>query len=91
MIRPVFDNVIIKKVNEEETTSSGIVMAVSKEDSANIGVIFAIGEASVLSVENGGELEVGSKVIFSDNYKKLNYKNEEFYIVHEEELLAILN
>lgn len=91
MIKPVFDNVIIKKIQEEEKTESGIIMSFSKDDRANIGIIYAIGEASVLSVENGGELDKGSKVIFSDNYKKLTYKNEEFYIVHEEELLAILN
>ncbi|MDO4814123.1 MAG: co-chaperone GroES [Gemella sp.] len=90
MIRPVFDNVIIKKIEEDKSTDSGIVLNVAKEDTANIGTIYAIGEASVLSVENGGELEEGSQVIFSDKYTKVNYKGEEYYIVHEEELLAIL-
>lgn len=90
MIRPVFDNIILKKIDLEQTTTSGIVLA-SKNDEANIGEVYAIGEASVLSVENGGELVPGSKVIFSDEYKKLTYKNETFYVVNEEELLAILD
>lgn len=92
MIRPVFDNVILKKVEVEKSTESGIVLnSVKDTDLANIGEIYAIGEASVLSVENGGELQKGDKVIFSDNYKKINYKNEEYYVLNEEELLAILN
>lgn len=90
MIRPVFDNVILKKIELEQETKSGIVLS-SNNDLANVGEIYAIGEASVLSVDNGGELEVGDKVIFSDKFKKINYKNEEYYVVHEEELLAILD
>ncbi|MBF0710212.1 MULTISPECIES: co-chaperone GroES [unclassified Gemella] len=89
MIKPVFDNVIIKKIEEEKSTTSGIVLN-TKEDTANVGKIYAIGEASVLSVENGGELKEGVQVIFSDKYTKINYKGEDYYIVHEEELLAIL-
>lgn len=90
MIKPVFDNVILKKVEEEQSTVSGIVLN-TNDTNANIGEIYAIGEVSVLSVENGGELTKGNKVIFSDNYKKVNYNNEVFYVVNEEELLAILD
>lgn len=90
MIKPVFDNVILKKVEEKQSTVSGIVLN-TNDTNANIGEIYAIGEASVLSVENGGELTKGNKVIFSDNYKKVNYNNEVFYVVNEEELLAILD
>lgn len=94
MIRPVFDNVIVKKIEDKNETASGIVlpaMGIRGKDEANIGEIYAIGEASVLAVESGGELQKGDKVIFSDNYKKVNYKNETYYVLNEEELLAILN
>lgn len=91
MIRPVFDNIILKKIKLDKSTKSGIVINSTNEDDINIGEIFAIGEASVLSLENGGELEEGDRVIFSDNYKKISYKNEEYYILNEEELLAILD
>ena len=44
----------------------------------------------MLSNDNDGELSEGSKVVFSDNYKKVNFKNEEYYLVNEEEVLAVI-
>ncbi len=90
MIKPIFDNVIVKKIEEKTSTNSGILLNTNINDNVNIGEIFSIGEASVLSIENGGELKKGDKVIFSDNYKKIEYKGENYYILNEEELLAIL-
>ncbi|MBU0278491.1 MULTISPECIES: co-chaperone GroES [unclassified Gemella] len=90
MIKPIFDNVILKKFEEEEKTQNGIIVSFQKNSQVNIGEVFAIGEASVLSVENGGELKIGDKVIFSDNFKEVDYKNEKYYVLNEEELLAII-
>ena len=35
MIKPLFDNVLLKKVEEEKATTSGILLA-SKEETSNI-------------------------------------------------------
>lgn len=88
MIKPLFDNVLLKKVEEEKATTSGIVLA-SKEVS-NIALVVALGESCLLSKDNDGELTAGSKVVFSDNFKKVNFKNEEYYLVNEEEVLAVI-
>lgn len=91
MIKPIFDNIILKKFEEEQKTNNGIILSfTTKNQQINVGEVFAIGEASVLSVENGGELKLGDKVIFSDNFKKIDYKNEEYYILNEEEILAVI-
>ena len=89
MIKPLFDNVLLKKVEEEKSTASGIVLA-SKEETSNIAIVVALGESCLLSKNNDGELSEGSKVVFSDNYKKVNFKNEEYYLVNEEEVLAVI-
>ena len=89
MIKPLFDNVLLKKVEEEKGTTSGIVLA-SKEETSNIAIVAALGESCLLSKDNDGELSEGSKVVFSDNYKKVNFKNEEYYLVNEEEVLAVI-
>ena len=89
MIKPLFDNVLLKKVEEEKATTSGIVLA-SKEESSNIAIVVALGDSCLLSNDNDGELSEGSKVVFSDNYKKVNFKNEEYYLVNEEEVLAVI-
>lgn len=88
MIKPLFDNVLLKKV-EEKATTSGIVLA-SKEETSNIAVVVALGESCLLSKDNDGELTAGSKVVFSDNYKKVSFKNEEYFLVNEEEVLAVI-
>ena len=89
MIKPLFDNVLLKKVEEEKATTSGIVLAL-KEETSNIAIVVALGDSCLLSKDNDGELSEGSKVVFSDNYKKVNFKNEEYYLVNEEEVLAVI-
>ncbi len=89
MIKPLFDNVLLKKVEEEKATTSGIVLA-PKEEASNIAIVVALGESCLLSKDNEGELTVGSKVVFSDKYKKVSFKNEEYFLVNEEEVLAVI-
>lgn len=90
MIKPLFDNVLLKKVKIEENNHAGIVFSLNDEADSNIGEVIDMGESCLLSAANEGELVAGSKVVFSDNFKKLNYKNEEYFIVNEEEVLAVI-
>ena len=89
MIKPLFDNVLLKKIEVEKATTSGIVLA-SKEDTSNIGIVVALGESCLLSANNEGELSAGSKVVFSDKYKKVDFEGQEYYLVNEEEVLAVI-
>lgn len=89
MIKPLFDNVLLKKIEVEKATTSGIVLA-SKEDTSNTGIVVALGESCLLSTDNEGELSAGSKVVFSDKYKKVDFEGQEYYLVNEEEVLAII-
>lgn len=89
MIKPLFNNVLLKKIEVEKATTSGIVLA-SKEDASNIGIVVALGESCLLSTDNEGELSAGSKVVFSDKYKKVDFEGQEYYLVNEEEVLAVI-
>ena len=89
MIKPLFDNVLLKKIEVEKATTSGIVLA-SKEDTSNIGIVVALGESCLLSTDNEGELSAVSKVVFSDKYKKVDFEGQEYYLVNEEEVLAVI-
>ncbi len=89
MIKPLFDNVLLKKIEEEKATTSGIILA-SKEATSNIGIVVALGESCLLSADNEGELSAGSKVVFSDEYKKVDFEGQEYYLVNEEEVLAVI-
>ncbi|MGX7111226.1 co-chaperone GroES [Gemella cuniculi] len=90
MIKPLFDNILLKKIEQEKSTSSGIVLSSKSNEESNIGEVIDLGGSCLLSSENEGELAIGSKVVFSDNYKKVIFKNEEYYIVNEEDVLAVI-
>lgn len=90
MIKPLFDNVLLKKIEQEKATTSGIVLSSKDDNESNIGEVIALGESCLLSQDNEGELAPGSKVVFSDEYKKITHKNVEYYLVNEEEVLAII-
>ncbi len=87
MIKATFKNVILKKVEENNLTTSGIILDASYNKDLNIGKIINIGEKCELNKEF---LKDNSKVIFGNNFKKITYNNETFYIVNEEEIFAII-
>lgn len=64
-LKPLDDKIVIKKVEKEETTASGIVLPNSAKEESNIAEVVAIGKKISTDEETKGELKVGDKVIFS--------------------------
>jgi len=95
-IMPLGDRVILRPISEEEmnTTASGIIIpdTVSKEKPEQ-GKIVAVGEGRW---ENGKRIpigvKVGDRVVFSRyGYEEVKIDGEEFYILKEENILAVIN
>lgn len=95
-IVPLNDRIILKPIGEEEmnTTSSGIIIpdTVSKEKPEQ-GTVMAVGEGRW---ENGKRIpigvKVGDRVVFSRyGYEEVKVEGEEYYILKEENILAIIN
>lgn len=87
MLKATFKNVILKKAEENNLTTSGIILDAGYNKDLNIGKIINIGEKCELNKEF---LKDNNKVIFGNNFKKIIYNNETFYIVNEEEIFAII-
>lgn len=94
-IIPLGDRVLVKPVSEEELskTSSGIIIpeTVSKEK-PETGTVIAVGEGKW---EDGKRVpvsvKVGDKVVFSRyGYDEVKLEGEEYYILKEENVLAII-
>lgn len=86
MLRPLGDRLVIKQVEAEETTKSGIVLPGQSKEKPQEAVVVAKGKA----VESD-YLQEGVKVIYSKyagNTVKLD--DEEFIIVKEEDILAVV-
>ena len=65
-IRPLHDRVIVKRLEEERTTASGIVIPDSAAEKPDTGEVIAIGTGKVLDDGSSKALDVkpGDKVIF---------------------------
>ncbi len=91
-IKPLGDKVVIKKLQAEETTKSGIVLTSSAQEKPQIAEIIAVGPGGVIDGNNVVmEVKVGQKVLIRD-YAGTNVKldGEEFIIVKQEDILAIV-
>ena len=91
-LKPLADRVVVKLVEVEETTSSGIILAASAQEKPQIAEVLAVGPGGIV---DGKEVEmyvkVGDKVItskYSGTEVKLN--KEEYIIVKQSDILAIV-
>ena len=91
-VKPLADRVVLKAVEVEETTGSGIILAASAQEKPQIAEVVAVGPGGIV---DGNEVEmyvkVGDKVIaskYAGTEVKLN--KEEFTIVRQSDILAIV-
>lgn len=97
MLKARLDNVIIKpeKKEKEIKTKSGIIISQKQgnEGRQSIGDIVAVGEGRILS--NGEvmhlDLKVGQRVIFQKYAGvEIEYEGEEYIIVHDRDIIAVV-
>ncbi|MCQ2487568.1 MAG: co-chaperone GroES [Clostridia bacterium] len=91
-IKPVADRVLIKSVEAEETTQSGIILAAASQEKPQIAEVVAVGPGGLVDGEQVDMyLKPGDKVIIN-KYAGTNVKfeNEEYTIVKQADVLAIV-
>lgn len=91
-IKPLGDKVVIKKVQAEETTKSGLVLASASQEKPQVAEIIAVGPGGVIEgYDIKMEVNVGQKVIIRD-YSGTTVKvdGEEVTIVRQQDILAIV-
>lgn len=86
-IKPLGERVVIKKVELEETTRSGIVLPNTAKEEPKVAEVVAIGP----KVEEKGEIKVGDKVIFS-KFSGTDIKADgvEYTILKSIDILAVV-
>ena len=89
---PLGDRVVLKKVEAEETTKSGIVLPGQAQEKPQQAEVIAVGPGGVVEgKEVKMEVAVGNKVIYS-KYAGTEVKldGEEYIIVKQSDILAIV-
>ncbi|MBS4536636.1 co-chaperone GroES [Clostridium sp. D2Q-14] len=90
-IKPLGDRVVIKKIEAEEKTKSGIVLPNSAQEQPQISEVLAIGEGITGDDKKKDSIKAGDRVIaskFSGTEVKLD--GEEYTIIKLNDVLAIV-
>lgn len=94
VIKPLGDRVVVKRIEEEPKTKGGIVLPDTAKEKPQKGKVIAVGTGRVL--ENGQkvplEVKEGDIVVFA-KYRgtEIEIDGEEYVILSEEDLLAVLS
>ena len=91
-IKPLFDRVVIKNVETETTTKSGIVLAGTAKEKPQMAEVLAVGPGGMVDgKEVKMQVQVGQKVIYS-KYAGTEVKldGQEVIIVRQSDILAVV-
>lgn len=91
-LQPLQDRVVLKQIEAEETTASGIVLPDSAKEKPLMAEVIAAGPGiKTLNQEVIMEVKPGDKVIYSQYAgSKVKLDGEEFIIVSQKDILAIV-
>lgn len=92
-IRPLHDRVIVKRLEEERKTASGIVIPDAAAEKPDQGLIIAVGKGKIL--ENGEvralDVKVGDRVLFGKySGQTVKVDGEELLVMREEDLMGVV-
>jgi len=93
-IRPLYDRIVVKRIEEKETTRHGIVIPDSAKEKPQEGEVIAVGHGKRL--EDGTlvalDVKVGDRVLFA-KYSGSDTKvgDTEYLIMREDDILGVLD
>lgn len=91
-LKPLGNRVVIKALEAEQTTASGIVIPDSAKEKPAQGEIVAIGSGKVKNgIKIPMEVKVGDRVLYSKyGPQEVKIDNEKYLILSEDDILAVL-
>ena len=92
-LKPLGDRVVVKPLDRDEVTKSGIVLPDTAKEKPQQGVVLAVGPGRVLDSGDRVALDVsvGDKIIFA-KYSGTEFKleDDDLLILNERDILAVL-
>ena len=91
-LKPLSDRVVIKMVEAEETTASGIILTGSANEKPQVAEVLAVGPGGMVDgKEVVMQVKVGDKVITSKySGTEVKIDGEDLIIVRQNDILAIV-
>ena len=90
-LKPLGDRLVIKKVEVEEKTKSGIVLPSTAKEQPQMAEVVAIGDEILNDDKKKDQVKVGDRVIFSKYAgTEIKVENEEVTIIKITDVLAVI-
>ncbi len=90
-LRPLGDRIVIKQIEVEEKTASGLLLPNSAKENPQIAEVIAIGSDILNDEKKKDEIKVGDKVVFAKfSGTEVEMDGEKVSIVKLSELLAVV-
>ena|ERR1035438_3795290 len=93
-IRPLYDRIVVKRIDEQETTRNGIVIPDSAQEKPQEGEVMAIGKGKRLEDGTVVELDVkaGDRILFGKySGNEIKLEGIEYIIMREDDVLGVLD
>ena len=92
MIKPLADRVLVKMKESEETTKSGIILASSAQEKQQVAEVIEVGPGRMIDGKRETmDVKKGDHVVVSEyGGTKVKYDGEEYIILREEDILAVI-
>ncbi len=92
-IRPLQDRILVKRIEEEEVSSGGIIIPDSAKEKPQEGKVISVGKGKIGEDGKVQPLDVkkGDKVLFSKYAgTEVNVEGDEHLIIREDDVLGVL-
>jgi len=92
-VRPLYDRVLIKRIEEQETVQGGIIIPDTAKEKSQEGEVIAVGAGKML--ENGSvaalEVKAGDRILFGKySGTEIKLEDQDYLILREDEIVGIL-
>ena len=96
-LQPIGDRVIVRREASDEKSAGGIIIPDAAKKKPQRGVVLAVGPGKANKKDGGRaamQLKTGDKVLFTswagDEFKDAKQKDGEVLVMHEEDILAVI-
>jgi len=93
-LRPLHDRLVVKRLDNEKTTASGIVIPDNAAEKPDQGEVVAVGNGKIL--DDGKiravDVKVGEKILFGKySGQTVKIDGDELLVLREDDIMAIID
>ena len=92
-IQPLFDNVLVEKIETITKSRTGLILPTSAIEKSNIGKVVAIGEGEKMKDGTVRSLDIkeGDRVVYSYSTTEISIDGKNYLLMKESNILGVLS